>query len=632
MEDEALIRSCMNQHFFMRNLDSKAKTEVIKNCSLSELDKNQIIFKEEHDGNYFYIIKEGKVRLFSKNQTLKFLEKGESFGELALIHGGQRSCSIESVTKCQFYLIDRFLFRKIIDGINLANYKENKSFIERVHLLSSLQEDQKVVLCDNLVKEIYKSGEVIIKEGERGNCLFIIKEGCVECLKYDEVLRVLHNQEVFGETALLTDRVRSMTVKAKDEVTVYSVSIETLLTMMGPKYRELLLQSFIIKSFKKSKLCKNFDLSFLNRNFQIFSLKYFEDNEVVVVKGEEKNKYVRIVIEGGLKRDNLLIANRGEILNELELVNNVGDLTEEDIVACPDCLVASADASEFCKLAGSSLVSLVNTSEVVMSLKSIQLFKNFDQNKLENLSFVVLHEKYAEKEEIIRQGEEGSSLFFIKSGKVSIYSQGVYIRTLTQGEYLGERALFFRELRSATAIADTEVDVYKLNKEEFLSIIDVKMQKFLEERFHLRDDTVKLEDLMLVRIIGAGSIGKVCLVQSNRNKHLYAIKSVDKEVIDKFQSHENIEMERKILLQLDHPFIVKLVKTMKKDSTIYFLMEYVEGKELFEIMKEVGILKPSQAQFLFATLLETLNFLHTNSFVYRDLKPENIIITSEVVR
>ena len=44
----------------------------------------------------------------------------------------------------------------------------------------------------------------------------------------------------------------------------------------------------------------------------------------------------------------------------------------------------------------------------------------------------------------------------------------------------------------------------------------------------------------------------------------------------------HIKTERKIMEMIDHPFIIKLVKIMKDEKRVYFLMEYIKGKDLFE--------------------------------------------------
>jgi dual specificity tyrosine-phosphorylation-regulated kinase 2/3/4 len=107
---------------------------------------------------------------------------------------------------------------------------------------------------------------------------------------------------------------------------------------------------------------------------------------------------------------------------------------------------------------------------------------------------------------------------------------------------------------------------------------------------------------------------------------MYALKAITKNQIDQDQLHSNIEMERKILLQIDHPFIMKLVKNLKDQHNIYFLMEFVKGKELWDIIRNIGVLTKYQAQFYTCSMFLAIDYLHSRRFVYRDMKPENILV------
>jgi cGMP-dependent protein kinase len=89
---------------------------------------------------------------------------------------------------------------------------------------------------------------------------------------------------------------------------------------------------------------------------------------------------------------------------------------------------------------------------------------------------------------------------------------------------------------------------------------------------------------------------------------------------------KSIELEKAILLKVDHPFIVKLVKTLKDDKNIYYLMDYLKGKELFDIIRDIGILTKFQAQFFIGSIILAVQYLHGRKIIFRDIKPENIMV------
>jgi cGMP-dependent protein kinase len=280
---------------------------------------------------------------------------------------------------------------------------------------------------------------------------------------------------------------------------------------------------------------------------------------------------------------------------------------------------------------GAPLFDLMSKSLVMESLSKIHLFRNFSHKKLESLLEIIGIEKYKNKSHIISEGEKGSRFFIVKSGKVDIIVNGRYIRSLNENEYFGERALFFQEFRSASAIANGVVELLYLEKDNFLSILENNMKEYLMKRLNLQDNTLELKDLDYLKPLGSGNYGQVSLVISRKNKFLYAIKGIAKTQIDQEQLHKNLELERSILLQIDHPFIVKLVKTIKDKTHVYFLMEYIKGKELFDVIRDIGLLTKYQTQFFGAAMMVAVEYLHEKKFIYRDIKPENIMVIESVI-
>lgn len=300
------------------------------------------------------------------------------------------------------------------------------------------------------------------------------------------------------------------------------------------------------------------------------------------------------------------------------------------MVATPDCLLVEAEMAQIKKILGSSIAELLNQSSVIESLQKVHLFKNFTHKKYEILSEKIGIEKFKNGEIVITQGEEGDKFYILKTGKIDIHVNKNYIRTLNENEYFGERALFFQEPRSATAIANGDIELFYLSKENFSLIIEGTLKEYLMNRLYLQDNTIELKDLNYIKSLGTGNYGQVSLVQSKKTKYFYAVKSLGKKQIDCEQLHTNIELERAILLQIDHPFIVKLVKTLKDSQHIYFLMEHIRGKELFDTIREIGILNKYQTQFYGASMMLAVEYLHEKKFIYRDIKPENILTLENV--
>lgn len=127
-------------------------------------------------------------------------------------------------------------------------------------------------------------------------------------------------------------------------------------------------------------------------------------------------------------------------------------------------------------------------------------------------------------------------------------------------------------------------------------------------------------------MLGKGMFGNVFMAVNKTKGNLYALKTVNRAKIRAFDLYNNLLLERHILLQIDHPFIMKLVKTFKCQERVYFLTELVRGKDLFDVLREMNLLSDSDTKFFTSCILMILEHMHEREIIYRDLKPENVMI------
>ena len=627
-EDKELIEQCLLKHFFMCCLERQARLEIIKEMSLAYVPTNTTIFAQGTPGNYFYILKQGKVNLIINGEHKKTLQVGESFGELALLHGAPRSGTVIAETECYLWVLERKSFKKIVEHITKINFEENKTFIQSIPSLANIDHYQKAILCVSLIKENFSEGQCIVKAGDQSNCIYIVKEGEVNCVNEGKVIRTLRRGDNFGERSILIDSTRTMDVIAKNNCVCYSISVSTLKNMIGDNFRTMIYLNMIKSSFATSKYFKRFNPYLIDQILGLFEAVNYGPNSIVFPKGYNKSENIVVIIDGHLVNADTqeIVANRGSILFENELLNNTEEKINYDLVPCPDCLLIKANTKKVIEELGFSLSEIMEKSEISLSLSKVSIFKNLPRKKIEIITQKIGIETYKNGESIITEGETGDKFYIVKSGKVDISVKGKYIRTLGEKEYFGERALFFNEARSATATSKGDVQVFYISQQDFKSNIEDNMKEHLMNRLYLQDNTIELNDLEFVQSLGSGNYGNVSLVESKKNHFRYAIKAISRKQIDYEQLHQNLELEKSILLQIDHPFIVKLVKTLKDSKYIYFLMEYIRGKELFDVIRDIGLLTKELTQFYGGSLLLAIEYLHERKFIYRDLKPENVMV------
>lgn len=98
-----------------------------------------------------------------------------------------------------------------------------------------------------------------------------------------------------------------------------------------------------------------------------------------------------------------------------------------------------------------------------------------------------------------------------------------------------------------------------------------------------------LADFEILRTLGTGSFGRVHLVQSRHNQRFYAVKVLKKAQVVKMKQVEHTNDERKMLGEVKHPFLITLWGTFQDSRNLYMVMDFVEGGELFSLLRKSGV-------------------------------------------
>ncbi|KAL9232507.1 hypothetical protein vseg_007615 [Gypsophila vaccaria] len=145
------------------------------------------------------------------------------------------------------------------------------------------------------------------------------------------------------------------------------------------------------------------------------------------------------------------------------------------------------------------------------------------------------------------------------------------------------------------------------------------------------DGRLHLRHLKLIRLLGAGDLGRVflCRIRDCPDSY-FALKVVDKDAIPpKKLGHLNTEAE--ILSMLDHPFLPTMYAHIEVSHYTCMMIDYCSGGDLHSLLrKQPAYRLPVQAvKFYAAEVLVALEYLHSLGVVYRDLKPENILLRED---
>uniref|UniRef100_A0A8C9Z212 non-specific serine/threonine protein kinase n=1 Tax=Sander lucioperca TaxID=283035 RepID=A0A8C9Z212_SANLU len=150
---------------------------------------------------------------------------------------------------------------------------------------------------------------------------------------------------------------------------------------------------------------------------------------------------------------------------------------------------------------------------------------------------------------------------------------------------------------------------------------------------HVKEGCEKADpsQFQLLKVLGQGSYGKVFLVRKIRGVdrgQLYAMKVLKKATL-KVRDRVRSKMERDILAEVNHPFIVKLHYAFQTEGKLYLILDFLRGGDLFTRLSKEVMFTEEDVKFYLAELALALDHLHSLGIIYRDLKPENILLDEE---
>ncbi|XP_026869774.2 serine/threonine-protein kinase MARK2 isoform X3 [Electrophorus electricus] len=143
------------------------------------------------------------------------------------------------------------------------------------------------------------------------------------------------------------------------------------------------------------------------------------------------------------------------------------------------------------------------------------------------------------------------------------------------------------------------------------------------------DEQPHIGNYRLLKTIGKGNFAKVKLA-----RHVLTGKEVAVKIIDKTQlnssSLQKLFREVRIMKLLNHPNIVKLFEVIETEKTLYLVMEYASGGEVFDYLVAHGRMKEKEARAKFRQIVSAVQYCHQKCIVHRDLKAENLLLDADM--
>ncbi|XP_064835457.1 serine/threonine-protein kinase 32A-like [Oncorhynchus masou masou] len=142
------------------------------------------------------------------------------------------------------------------------------------------------------------------------------------------------------------------------------------------------------------------------------------------------------------------------------------------------------------------------------------------------------------------------------------------------------------------------------------------------------DDTeeINFDHFQILRAIGKGSFGKVCIVQKKDTKKMYAMKYMNKLKCVERNEVRNVFKEMQIMRNLEHPFLVNFWYSFQDEEDMFMVVDLLLGGDLRYHLQQNVHFSENTVKLYICEIALALGYLRSKRIIHRDIKPDNILL------
>lgn len=210
-EDElnALLAATRGVKFFRQMNDASLHLELCRHITHESVDKDHTVFEQGDEGEVFYIIYSGAVKVLVADSRSSptgmgsprefgscvcVLEDGDSFGELALLGNGRRAATIVTAMPTQLLRVEKTAYENSLHRLHQQEQRERVRFLQRVFLFSDWTEDDLSRLAKVVSRKKYEKDGTILVQGTNTDHMYFVASGRCRVLKRMELSSSLHDK------------------------------------------------------------------------------------------------------------------------------------------------------------------------------------------------------------------------------------------------------------------------------------------------------------------------------------------------------------------------------------------------------------------------------------------------------
>ena len=238
-EEKQFIKSTIADNFIFGGVSKAEMVLLLDAFEKHVAEVGTKIITEGEVGDYFYIIKGGKVEFTVQSESVGEAGPGKAFGDLALLYDCPRAATCVASEVCTLWRVDQKTFRQILANGRLSGDREIIEVLRKVKIFEDLSDEYLAKIASATATKSFAKGDYIIKKGDIGMEFYILKEGTVTVKdieaggdKYAD--QVYKEGDFFGERAIVTDEPRAANIVANEDCTTLTLSREDFLHSVGP--------------------------------------------------------------------------------------------------------------------------------------------------------------------------------------------------------------------------------------------------------------------------------------------------------------------------------------------------------------------------------------------------------------
>jgi len=177
--EKETLEEMLKQNYVFENLKHAQIFPLVQALEKTTVEADATIIRQGDRGDWFYVLYDGVCDFLVDNAKVGSAERGDSFGELALLYDAPRAATVKAATDCTLYRVDQAAFRHILQAQAQSGEETKTELLSNVVFLKDLAASERSKLASVMTPKPFKEGDLLMKKGESLEHFIILKEGKV---------------------------------------------------------------------------------------------------------------------------------------------------------------------------------------------------------------------------------------------------------------------------------------------------------------------------------------------------------------------------------------------------------------------------------------------------------------------